>query len=97
MPEAPDRTHSHPSEASSNPLVSRRQESPEEIQPAPRHFLWGWSRLALGIVQMGLAAWAVVLLIAEGLSARFWILIAASTLATVTSRFLFGGRKRPTP
>lgn len=95
MSEAPDRTHSQPSEASSDPLVSRPEEGVKEIRSAQRHLLWGWSRLALGLVQMGLAAWAVVLLITQGLSARFWILIAASTLATAASRLLFGGRKRP--
>lgn len=95
MAEAPDPTSSSP-DASSSPLASRRHEGAEEIPSAQRHFLWGWSRLALGVVQMGLAAWALILLIAEGPSVRFWILVAASTLATATSRFLFRGRKSPT-
>ena len=96
MAEAPDRTPNHPPDVSSSALAARRQGSAEQIRSGQRHFLWGWSRLALGIAQMGLAAWAVVLLIAEGLSVRFWILIAASTLATATSRFFFRGRKSPT-
>ena len=95
MAEPPDPT-STPPEVSSSPLASRRQESAEEIGSGQRQFLWGWGRLALGVVQMGLAAWAVVLLIADGLSVRFWTLIAASTLATATSRFLFRGRRGPT-
>ena len=95
MAEPPDPT-STPPEVSSRPLASQQQASAEQIRSGQRHLLWGWSRLALGVVQMGLAAWAVVLLITAGLSVRFWILIAAATLATATSRFLFRGRKSPT-
>lgn len=95
MAEARDRT-SHPPNVSSSSAASRRQEGAEEIRSAQRRFLWGWSRLALGVAQMGLAAWAVVVLIGEGFSVRLWILIAAATLATATSRVLFRGRKSPT-
>lgn len=57
--------------------------------------VWGWLRLLLGALQVGLSAAAVVALFAIGLETETWALIAAAMAATCVSRLLYGGSRGP--
>jgi hypothetical protein len=57
--------------------------------------VWGWLRLFLGITQMMLVALSLGLLLTTGLKPTTYAVIAGATLATVISRLLYRGRKRP--
>lgn len=60
-----------------------------------RYLVWGIFRLALGLLQMTFAAAAILRLVFSGLSTTVLWYAAAATLATIVSRFLFGGRSGP--
>lgn len=62
-----------------------------------RHRLvWGWLRLLLGTAQIVLAPFAILVLLTAGLGSTLtWVLIAATSLATLTSWLLYRGRPDP--
>lgn len=62
-----------------------------------RHRLvWGWLRLLLGTAQIVLAPFAILVLLTAGLGSPLtWVLIGATSLATLTSWLLYRGRPDP--
>lgn len=57
--------------------------------------IWGWLRLLLAALQVGLSGAAVFALFAVGLEGETWILVGAAMAATCVSRILYGGRRDP--
>jgi hypothetical protein len=62
-------------------------------EPMNQVLLWGWFRLAFGVLQMTLALASVVALLTVGLRPMTWGLVASATAATLLSRWLY--RIRP--
>jgi len=63
---------------------------------AHHKLVWGWLRLVLGFLQMGLVAAALGSLITAGLHWITWLFVVGATAATVTSRLIYHGRPDPT-
>lgn len=57
--------------------------------------VWGWLRLLLAALQVGLSAAAAFSLFAVGLEAETWVLLGAAMAATGVSRWLYGGSRGP--
>jgi hypothetical protein len=59
-----------------------------------RGFVWGWMRLLVGLLQMGLSAGAFISLIVVGLAPiSLWFVIGA-TAATSVSLIVYRGRRQ---
>lgn len=63
--------------------------------PTKQQFVWGWLRLALGLLQTGLVTVAAISLYQFGLADETWVLVIAACAVTATSRCLYGGRSGP--
>jgi hypothetical protein len=79
------------------PQVMHRP-NPESCRPrglAGRQQLivWGWLRLALGVAQIALSIWAVVLIVKIGLQPKTGVVIGIGFIALAVSRWLYRGRK----
>lgn len=58
--------------------------------------LWGALRFLLGVAQMTLAPLGIMALLTVGLGHWVtWALFAGATIATITSRVLYGGKRDP--
>jgi hypothetical protein len=58
---------------------------------------WGWLRLALALVQMGLVVAALISYFRVGLDTTTLLLVISATIATLISRHLYEGRRSPPP
>lgn len=58
-------------------------------------WVWGWLRLALGLVQMTFATAGVGALLALGMHWLTYLSVAIATAATVVSRLLYAGKVAP--
>lgn len=57
--------------------------------------VWGWLRLALGVAQITLVIWAIVLIAKSGLQPKTGVVIGLGFIALAVSRWLYRGRKGP--
>ena len=59
-----------------------------------QEIIWGPVRLAIGVLQLTFAPLTFYYILAEGIDQlSTWLLVAFTTLVTITSRLLYGGRK----
>ena len=65
------------------------------LQASNNRMVWGWARLVLGLLQIGLSIAAAIQLVQMGLEATTWFLIVGATAATCVSRLLYRGRPGP--
>lgn len=63
--------------------------------PVSVGLVWGWVRMALGMTQIALSAYALVLIASAPEAPQGWAFGAAALSALVASRVLYRGQKAP--